>query len=199
MVLYKSKYWEVVYCDWCQEFLGQCIISSNKETLSDLTSEELSLIEDIMENERFVRFVDEDGNTILLDTVLNENKNLSVKYYIIVTIGDEEFKLEEGESLSNLNDEDKLRLEKLMEHDETKEFKGFKNLNSDEEITLDTKLDEDVSLEVIFSDVIVDNEEEDIVSNPQTVDNIMTYVMMAVISLIVLVFGIKTSLKKLNK
>ena len=152
-----------------------------------------------MENERFVRFVDEDGNTILLDTVLNENKNLSVKYYIIVTIGDEEFKLEEGESLSNLNDEDKLRLEKLMEHDETKEFKGFKNLNSDEEITLDTKLDEDVSLEVIFSDVIVDNEEEDIVSNPQTVDNIMTYVMMAVISLIVLVFGIKTSLKKLNK
>ncbi len=167
--------------------------------LSDLTSEELSLIEDIMENERFVRFVDEDGNTILLDTVLNENKNLSVKYYIIVTIGDEEFKLEEGESLSNLNDEDKLRLEKLMEHDETKEFKGFKNLNSDEEITLDTKLDEDVSLEVIFSDVIVDNEEEDIVSNPQTVDNIMTYVMMAVISLIVLVFGIKTSLKKLNK
>lgn len=40
MLLYKSKYWEVVYCDWCQEFLGQCIISSNKETLSDLTNEE---------------------------------------------------------------------------------------------------------------------------------------------------------------
>lgn len=40
MLLYKSKYWEVVYCDWCQEFLGQCIISSNKEALSYLSSEE---------------------------------------------------------------------------------------------------------------------------------------------------------------
>lgn len=52
MVLYKSKYWEVVYCDWCQEFLGQCIISSNKETLSDLTSEEwqeLGIIEKELE------------------------------------------------------------------------------------------------------------------------------------------------------
>ncbi len=168
--------------------------------LSDLSSEELSLIEKIMKEERFVRFVDEDGNTILLDTVLNENKNLSIKHYIIVTIGDEEFKLEEGQSLSDLNDEDKQRLEKLMEHDETKEFKGFKNIKNEEEITLDTKLNEDINLEVILSDVVVENEEVDNnVSNPQTVDNIMTYVMMAVISLIVLVFGIKNSLKKLNK
>ena len=40
MKLYESKNWEVVFCDWCQEFIGQCIISSNKETLSDLTNEE---------------------------------------------------------------------------------------------------------------------------------------------------------------
>ena len=152
-----------------------------------------------MNDERFVKFVDEEGNTILLDTVLNENKNLSVKHYIIVTIGDEEFKLEEEQSLNNLNDEDKQRLEKLMEHDETKEFKGFKNTKNEEEITLDTKLNEDVNLEVILSDVVVEDEVIDNVSNPQTVDNIMTYVMMAIISLIVLIFGIKTSLKKLNK
>ncbi len=175
------------------------ILDENSK-LSDLTSEELSIIEEVMKEERFVRFVDEDGNTILLDTVLNENKNLSVKHYIIVTIGEEEFKLEEGESLNNLSNEDKQRLEKLMEHDETKEFKGFKNTKNEEVITLDTKLSEDVNLEVILSDVIVENEVIDgNVSNPQTVDNIMTYVMMAVISLIVLIFGIKTSLKKLNK
>ncbi len=40
MLLYKSKSWEVIYCDWCQEFLGQCIISSKKESLSDLTDTE---------------------------------------------------------------------------------------------------------------------------------------------------------------
>ena len=40
MELYKGKNWEVVYVDWCQEFVGQCIVSSNKESLSELTKEE---------------------------------------------------------------------------------------------------------------------------------------------------------------
>ena len=40
MKLYKSKNWEVVFVDWCQEFVGDCIISSNKESLSDLTTDE---------------------------------------------------------------------------------------------------------------------------------------------------------------
>lgn len=40
MNLYKGKYWEVVFVDWCQEFPGQCIISSNKKCLGDLSSDE---------------------------------------------------------------------------------------------------------------------------------------------------------------
>lgn len=40
MELYRGKYWEVVFVDWCQEFPGQCIISNNKESLSELTQEE---------------------------------------------------------------------------------------------------------------------------------------------------------------
>lgn len=40
MDLYKGKYWKVVFVDWSQEFLGDCIISSNKESLSELTNEE---------------------------------------------------------------------------------------------------------------------------------------------------------------
>ena len=40
MQLYKGKYFEVIFVDWCQEFIGQCIISGNKESLSDMTSEE---------------------------------------------------------------------------------------------------------------------------------------------------------------
>ena len=52
MILYKGNNWEVVFVDWCQEFPGQCIISSNKETLSELSSDawvELGLIEKELE------------------------------------------------------------------------------------------------------------------------------------------------------
>lgn len=52
MELYKGKNWNVIYVNWCQEFPGQCIISCNKESLSDLTSEdwvELGLIEKELE------------------------------------------------------------------------------------------------------------------------------------------------------
>ena len=31
MELYKGKYFEVVFEDWCQEFPGACIISGHKE------------------------------------------------------------------------------------------------------------------------------------------------------------------------
>lgn len=40
MELYKGKYFEVVFEDWCQEFPGACIVSGHKEKLSDMTSEE---------------------------------------------------------------------------------------------------------------------------------------------------------------
>ena len=31
MELYKGKYFEVVFEDWCKEFPGACIISGHKE------------------------------------------------------------------------------------------------------------------------------------------------------------------------
>ena len=40
MELYKGKTWEVVFVDWCQEFVGDCIISCSKESLSELTDED---------------------------------------------------------------------------------------------------------------------------------------------------------------
>lgn len=52
MDLFTSKYWNVVFVSWCQEFPGDCIISSKKETLSDLTDEEwkeLGLLEKELE------------------------------------------------------------------------------------------------------------------------------------------------------
>jgi diadenosine tetraphosphate (Ap4A) HIT family hydrolase len=52
MNLYKGNNWEVVFVNWCQEFPGDCIVSCNKEKLSDLTNEdwiELGLIEKELE------------------------------------------------------------------------------------------------------------------------------------------------------
>ena len=52
MDIYNGKYWKVVFTDWCQEFIGDCIISSSKEKLSDLTNEEwieLGIIEKELE------------------------------------------------------------------------------------------------------------------------------------------------------
>ena len=40
MLLYKGKTWEVIFGDWCQEFIGYSIISCNKESLSDLTNDD---------------------------------------------------------------------------------------------------------------------------------------------------------------
>ena len=39
MDLYRGKYFNVFFGDWCQEFVGYCILSSDKESLSDLEPE----------------------------------------------------------------------------------------------------------------------------------------------------------------
>ena len=40
MDLYKGKSWDVIFVDWCQEFPGDCIVSCDKEKLSDLTNDD---------------------------------------------------------------------------------------------------------------------------------------------------------------
>ena len=40
MELYKGKYFDVIFVDWCQEFVGQCIISGHKTSLGEMTSDE---------------------------------------------------------------------------------------------------------------------------------------------------------------
>ena len=52
MDLYKGKYFNVVFGDWCQEFVGYCIIGCDKESLSNLEPEaweELGKLENELE------------------------------------------------------------------------------------------------------------------------------------------------------
>ena len=52
MQIYMGKYWEVIYFDKCQDFLGRCIIACKKESLPEVTIEEwaeLSILEKELE------------------------------------------------------------------------------------------------------------------------------------------------------
>ena len=49
MELYKGKNFDVVFVDWRQGFVGQCIVSSNKESLSKLSDEDWKELERISE------------------------------------------------------------------------------------------------------------------------------------------------------
>ena len=40
MNLYSGENWNIIFGEWCQEYPGYCIISSNKQSLSDLSKEE---------------------------------------------------------------------------------------------------------------------------------------------------------------
>ena len=40
MNIYEGNNWTIVFVDWCQEFVGGCIISCDKEHSSELTDED---------------------------------------------------------------------------------------------------------------------------------------------------------------
>ena len=40
MNIYEGNNWTIVFVDWCQEFVGDCIISCDKEQLSELSDED---------------------------------------------------------------------------------------------------------------------------------------------------------------
>ena len=40
MNIYEGNNWTIVFVDWCQEFVGDCIISCDKEQLSELNDED---------------------------------------------------------------------------------------------------------------------------------------------------------------
>ena len=87
MELYRGKYWEVVFVDWCQEFPGQCIISCNKDSLSELSSDEwieLGIIEKELERVCTKLF----GSTMfnfacLMNNAYRDNKKPHVHYHFI--------------------------------------------------------------------------------------------------------------------
>lgn len=87
MELYKDKYWTVIFVEWCQEYPGQCIISSTKESLSSLTSEEWSRLGEIeKELERITKKLFNAtmyNFACLMNNAYRDNKKPNVHFHFI--------------------------------------------------------------------------------------------------------------------
>ena len=87
MELYKGKYWSVIFVDWCQEFIGDCIISSDKENLSSLSKEEwVELGEIEKELERVCKKVFNStmfNFTCLMNNAYRDNETPHVHFHFI--------------------------------------------------------------------------------------------------------------------
>ena len=87
MELYKGKYWNVIFGEWCQEFPGYCIIGNDKETLSELEPEawiELGQIENELERVCIKLF----GATMfnfacLMNNAYRDNEKPKVHYHFV--------------------------------------------------------------------------------------------------------------------
>lgn len=88
MKLYESKNLEVAFVKQCQEFPGDCIISSKKKSLSDLTNEEwIELVELEKELERITKKLF-DGATMfnfacLMNNAYRDKETPNVHFHFI--------------------------------------------------------------------------------------------------------------------
>ena len=165
-------------------------VLNENATLNDLPLEVLQNLKDIMAKEHFVRLVGNDDKTIELDTKLTENTTITFKYDILITIGEEKFVLEEGKTLNDLDVSSKNRLEKLTEPKKGYAFTGYKNLKTGKIITNATPITEDIELELVFEKIVADV--------PKTIDNIITYVFLGIISIFTTTSGIVFLKRKYN-
>ncbi len=87
MVLFKGKTWEVIFGDWCQEFIGYSIISCNKESLSDLTDDdwiELGKLEKELERVCKMLFNATMFNfSCLMNNAYRDNENPHVHFHFV--------------------------------------------------------------------------------------------------------------------
>ena len=87
MELYKGKYWNVIFGEWCQEFPGYCIIGNDKESLSELEPEawvELGQIEKELEricNKLFSAIMFK--FTCLMNNAYRDNEKTIIQYHFI--------------------------------------------------------------------------------------------------------------------
>lgn len=145
-------------------------------------------------DKQFKAFVDSNNNPVNDDYIFNSHTTLIPRYEVTIKIGDEEFVLAENSSLNDLSEEDKTKLKTLI-NVEGKEFVNFIDKATGAVVNQNTKFSTNTELEIVLKD------KEEIPSipseTPSTYDNITTYIIMALASIVTIVGSI-ILLKKNN-
>ncbi len=154
-----------------------------------LDGENGSELKKFMDAENFARFVDEDGNTVDLDTVITTTTKLKAIYEITLTFIDEKGNtwtetVLEGTSLKELASAEQLK--KV----EGKTWKGFINADTKEAISEDEELMKNTSIQAVF--------ESSTIEVPSTYDGVMNYFVLALVSFFATFVGIVTLKRKEN-
>ncbi len=121
-------------------------------------------------NQKFLRFVDKNGETFNESTPINENTTLTPKFEITLKIGGSEYKLEEGQTLNDLTPQAKQALETLKDAEPGKNFAGYEA--NGQPIEMNTPLNENAEITAKFGvRVKIGDQEFDIEEN-QTLNDL---------------------------
>ncbi len=164
---------------------GEEYILEQYQTLSDLDEDAKLALEELkaLKDKEFAYFVDQNGNVLLDDTQIEKDITLTPKYYITVTINDEEFTLVEGQTLNDLSTEDRERLNSMIKPGDKEQFAGYINVETQEKLTDETVIEDDIKLEIAY-------EEKTVEDGPNTSDNILYFVLIGMIALAGTTFAI---------
>ena len=113
------------------------------DTLSEAKGEEKTKLDNILKDEKLVE------ESIDLNKTFTENSEITAKYYKIVTINEQQFKIEEGKTLQSLINSKEL--DSIM-NPEGKHFVKF--VKDGEEFNPETSINEDIELGIIYKIII---------------------------------------------
>ena len=199
------------------------------KTLADLIGEKPEAEQELEKlknssTKPFSRFVDEKGNEVSENTKFEDNATILPKFKIKITVEKsdgtvEEFLIEEGLTLNDLTEEEKQKLNEIMdEHKEGEKFAGFIDTATGNMISENDKLDEDITIKAQYEEVPViptnpeenkDSNEnknesenkEEVVSentesgNPKTSDEVTKYIISGILG-VTCIIGSTIILKK---
>lgn len=128
-------------------------------------------LENLKKQDKFKRFVDQDGEEIDFNTPILKETTIIPKYKVKVTVkgkdGDEELYLENGQLLDDLKDQLE-KFEKLS----NKQFAKYINIENEEEVTHNTFINEDIVIKPIYNVEVKINEKTYVLEEGKTLNDL---------------------------
>ena len=137
-------------------------------TWRELKSIESSLLSEMQNNDRFVKFVMDNNEELNDDYQFTTPKTITAKYYINIIIGDYTLRLLEGENFNNLNNEDKEKVNTII-NPSNKEFYRFEKDKTEIKV-YETSFNEDTTLIPVYHVTLTINNQKFILRDDQSIN-----------------------------